>query len=64
MIAVDSDEGKLYFYMDTVVRERHICGRPYAALHEMSDIVLPVTSSSIVSLLLHKDRVAHSRFSI
>ncbi|KAL6554020.1 hypothetical protein OROMI_019693 [Orobanche minor] len=63
--AVDSGKGGLFFvYGHGGTGKTYIWRTLCAALRGRGDIILPVASSGIASLLLPKGRTAHSRFGI
>ncbi|KAL6584543.1 hypothetical protein OROMI_003832 [Orobanche minor] len=63
--AVDSGKGGLFFvYGHGGTGKIYIWRTLCAALRGRGDIILPVASSGIASLLLPKDRTTHSRFGI
>ena len=65
MDAVDSDScGVFFLYGYGVTGKTFLCNTLCSALRGRRDIVLPVASSGITSLLLPGGRTAHSRFSI
>ncbi|XP_057768770.1 ATP-dependent DNA helicase RRM3-like [Salvia miltiorrhiza] len=65
MTAIDTGEGGLFFlYGHGGTGKTYIWKTLCSALRGRGDIVLPVASSGIASLLLPKGRTAHSRFGI